>query len=140
MAERERRAPASATHQSAPATHQPDSATHRPAPAAHQAESAEVRRLRRQIDRLDLRIVRLLNERAALGLEVGAAKRASGRSIRDAARERAVIDRVTAANRGPLPESDLQTIYRELIASIRQLEMTDRPHDRRHDGDEPPEA
>jgi chorismate mutase/prephenate dehydratase len=87
------------------------------------AETAELRRLRRRIDVLDRRIVALLNERAALGLAVGAAKSAGGRrAIRDAERERDVLLRVAAQNPGPLPEADLLALYRRLIAATRRLE------------------
>ncbi|MCL6650360.1 MAG: chorismate mutase [Chloroflexi bacterium] len=48
-----------------------------------------MRRLRRRIDALDRRIVALLNERAALAVAVGRAKRAAGwAAIRDLERER----------------------------------------------------
>jgi chorismate mutase/prephenate dehydratase len=87
------------------------------------AETAELRRLRRRIDALDRRIVALLNERAAVGLAVGAAKSARGRrAIRDVARERDVLLRVAAENRGPLPDADLLALYRRLIAATRRLE------------------
>ena len=42
-------------------------------------ETPELRRLRKRIDALDRKIVGLLNERAALGREVGRAKLAAGR-------------------------------------------------------------
>ena len=86
-------------------------------------ETPELRRLRRRIDALDRRIVALLNERARLGLAVGAAKAAGGRrAIRDAERERDVLLRVAAHNPGPLPEADLLALYRRLIAATRRLE------------------
>ncbi|TMD31710.1 MAG: hypothetical protein E6I94_02770 [Chloroflexi bacterium] len=93
-------------------------------------ESPEMRRLRHRIDALDRRIVGLLNERAALGREVGRAKVAAGRrAIRDLEREREVLLRVTMANGGPMPQADLLVIYRRLIAVTRALEGNDR---RRH--------
>jgi chorismate mutase/prephenate dehydratase len=90
-------------------------------------ESAELRRLRRRIDALDRRIVRLLNERAGLAREVGRAKAAEGRqAVRDAEREREVLLRVTMANEGPTPQADLLAIYRRLFSVARQLETRDR--------------
>jgi chorismate mutase len=83
--------------------------------------------LRREIDALDVRIVALLNERARLGLAVGQAKLEAGWSgIRDPKREREVLQRVTMANAGPLPQPDLVAIYRRLIAATRSLEDADR--------------
>jgi chorismate mutase len=90
-------------------------------------ESAELRRLRRRIDALDRRIVRLLNERGGLAREVGRAKAIDGRhAVRDAEREREVLLRVTMANEGPTPQADLIAIYRRLFAVARGLEARDR--------------
>jgi chorismate mutase/prephenate dehydratase len=94
---------------------------------ARSVESAELRRLRRRIDALDRRIVGLLNERAELGRAVGHEKAALGRrAVRDAAREREVLLRVTMANTGPMPQADLLAVYRRLIAVSRALETSDR--------------
>jgi chorismate mutase len=91
------------------------------------SEPLEVRRLRRRIDALDHRIVRLLNERAELGREVGRAKLRDGRRrIRDAERERQVLLRVAMANAGPIRQADLLAIYRRLMAATRALERADR--------------
>ena len=86
-----------------------------------------MRRLRQRIDALDRRLVSLLNERAELAREAGRAKAAAGRrAIRDAEREREVLLRVTMANTGPLPQSDLLAVYRRLMAATRVLEARDR--------------
>ena len=100
------------------------------------AETAELRRLRRRIDALDKRIVAMLNERARLAREAGAAKTAAGRrAIRDAEREREVLLRVSMANEGPLPQADLLALYRRLFVATRALETRDR--DRAlHDGED----
>jgi len=90
-------------------------------------ESAELRALRERIDDLDRRIVAILSERAALALEAGRAKAAAGqRGIRDLAREREVLIRVTLANDGPMPQADLLALYRRLFAATRALEAADR--------------
>jgi chorismate mutase/prephenate dehydratase len=91
------------------------------------SESPELRDLRERIDDLDRRIVALLNERAALAREVGLAKATGGqRGIRDLAREREVLIRVTIANEGPMPQADLLALYRRLFAATRALEAGDR--------------
>jgi chorismate mutase/prephenate dehydratase len=93
---------------------------------ADRVETDELRRLRRRINALDRRIVGLLNERAELGRSVAAAKKEAGwRVVRDAAREREVLLRVTMANTGPIPQADLLAIYRRLIAVTRSLESPD---------------
>jgi chorismate mutase / prephenate dehydratase len=89
--------------------------------------SAELARLRAEIDELDRRIVRLLNERAELTVAVGHEKSTLGRrAIRDREREREVLLRVTMANEGPIPQSDLLAIYRRLIAAARAVEAAER--------------
>jgi chorismate mutase len=104
----------------------------RPSPA----ESLELRRLRQKIDRLDRRIVELLNERAELAKAVGHEKLAIGRrAVRDREREREVLLRVSMANDGPLPQADLLSIYRRLIASTRTLEARERDRVRRLAGE-----
>ncbi|HET9613684.1 MAG TPA: chorismate mutase [Candidatus Limnocylindrales bacterium] len=90
-------------------------------------EPAELRRLRRRIDALDRRIVRLLNERAELARRVGRAKQvAGGRAVRDPEREREVLLRVSMANNGSMPQADLLAVYRRLFAVARSLERRDR--------------
>jgi len=90
-------------------------------------QSAELARLRAEIDELDRRIVRLVNERAELTVAIGHEKAALGRrAIRDRDREREVLLRVTMANAGPIPQADLLAIYRRLIASARALESAER--------------
>lgn len=99
-------------------------------------ETPEMRRLRKRIDALDRRIVGLLNERAALGRDVGRAKLAAGRrAIADAEREREVLLRVSMANAGPLPQADLLAIYRRLIAATKTVEARDRRRREATDGD-----
>jgi len=108
------------------------------------AESPELRRLRERIDKLDRRIVELLNERAELARAVGGEKlRLGRRAIRDADREREVLLRVSIANEGPMPQADLLAIYRRLIAAARALEARERDRFRRDAPDpsgEPPSA
>ncbi len=103
----------------------------RPASGAG-SETAELRRLRRRIDALDRKIVRLLNDRAELVREVGREKAATGRrAVRDAEREREVLLRVSMANDGPTPQADLLAVYKRLFAVARSLERRDRQRERR---------
>src|SRR4051794_7397484 len=92
-----------------------------------QAETPELRRLRRQIDALDRRIVALLNERAELSRAAGRAKvRGGGNTIRDSGREREVLLRATMANQGPLGQSGLLALDRRLLTSTRAPGARDR--------------
>ncbi len=78
--------------------------------------------LRRQIDAVDEELVQLLNRRAAIVVEVGKVKSAGGAPIYATDREKAVLDKIQKANRGPLPDRTLLAIYRELMSGSFALE------------------
>jgi chorismate mutase/prephenate dehydratase len=78
--------------------------------------------LRRKIDRLDARLVALLNERASLVVEVGKSKQRSGAPIYAPHREAEVLARALAANVGPLPDRAIEGVFRELMSGSFALE------------------
>jgi chorismate mutase-like protein len=78
--------------------------------------------LRERIDRLDDDLLRLLNERAKVALEVGHAKASSGLPVYVPEREVSLLRRLTELNPGPLPPASLLAIYREIISASRSLE------------------
>jgi chorismate mutase-like protein len=80
------------------------------------------RELREQIDRIDDRLLELLNERARAALEIGRLKRAHAEPIHVPEREKAVLERVVGANRGPLPRGAVEALFRAIIVQIRALE------------------
>ncbi len=90
-------------------------------------DAAELDALRNRIDQLDVEIVRLLNERARLGLRAGHLKVRNGRPVADSQREREVLVRVAMANEGPMPQDALLNLYRSLIESIKRLEELEDP-------------
>jgi chorismate mutase/prephenate dehydratase len=79
---------------------------------------------RQAIDRLDEKIVHLLNERTKHVLEIGAIKLRAGAEIYAPHRESAVFERVDRSNHGPLPSESLRAIYREIMSSALALEKT----------------
>jgi len=79
--------------------------------------------LRKQIDELDKKLVELLSKRASVVVEVGNFKRDTETPIYAPHRERAVLDRVLAANNGPLSDKTIEAIYRELMSGSFQLEQ-----------------
>lgn len=78
--------------------------------------------LRAEIDRIDQEIVELLNQRAAVALQIGMAKSHLHLFPFDADREKAVLENIGTFNKGPLPQADLQRIYIEIIAACRRLQ------------------
>tara|TARA_B100002019_G_scaffold273946_1_gene270451 strand:- start:288 stop:1352 length:1065 start_codon:yes stop_codon:yes gene_type:complete len=79
-------------------------------------------KLRHQIDNLDEKIVRLLNERIKIVQKIGKTKKNSGDEIYVPARERAVFEKITKLNDGPLPDESAHAIYREIMSAALALE------------------
>ena len=80
--------------------------------------------LRAKIDALDEQIVRLLHERAAVAVDVGALKKETGQPIFDAQREKQVFAKVTDPRLGDvLPPENIETIYKAIIASAHAVEQ-----------------
>ncbi|KPK72096.1 MAG: hypothetical protein AMJ79_16030 [Phycisphaerae bacterium SM23_30] len=79
---------------------------------------------RQKIDEIDRQLVYLMNERAKVVVEVGNVKRSrqDAPPIYAPDRERAVLDKIQAANKGPLPDRCLVAVYRELMSGSFFLE------------------
>jgi chorismate mutase-like protein len=77
--------------------------------------------LRKQIDRLDERLLRLLNTRAGLAARVGELKKRKGLPLFDPRRERQILRRLIRANGGPLPAASIEAIFREVLRQARRL-------------------
>lgn len=74
--------------------------------------------LRKSIDRLDDRIVSLLNQRARLALDVSRQKRRKNLPIFAPDRESKLLQRVAQLGKnGPLASQSLRAIYREIISA-----------------------
>jgi len=78
--------------------------------------------LRNRIDELDVELVRLLNERARVVVQIGKLKHQTDRPVYAPDREKQVFDRITKANQGPLPDKCLMAIWRELMSGSFFLE------------------
>lgn len=107
-----------ATPAPAPAQPGPDAASATPTPAIPGLDHVRVR-----IDKLDRKLVDLLNERASLVVEVGKLKRAAGLPIYTPHREAQVLEKAIKANQGPLPNRTLEGIYRELMSGSFTLQQ-----------------
>lgn len=79
-------------------------------------------KLRKRIDGIDVKILELLNERANAGIEVGKIKQNTNAAYYVPERERAVFEKLTNQNEGPLPDAAIKAIYREIMSSVRALE------------------
>jgi chorismate mutase-like protein len=79
--------------------------------------------LRKEIDGVDSRLVELLNQRAAIALEIGKIKSQTGKEAYDPNREKKVLDAISAINKGPLPKGSIEDIYSAIITACRELQI-----------------
>lgn len=77
---------------------------------------------RAEIDRIDAELVALLNRRAECAVGIGRIKRRNGQPVYVPERERDVIQRVTSANGGPLPNAAVEAIFQTIMGQTRLLE------------------
>lgn len=82
----------------------------------------ELLALREQIDALDRDLLVLLNQRAAVALQVGEVKKKEGSVAFRPEREAQVIDGLKAVNQGPLSSDSVAPIWREIMSACRSLE------------------
>ena len=78
--------------------------------------------VRRRIDQLDLQLLRLLNRRATLALEIGRIKKRRKWPVFDARRETFVLHQVLSANPGPLSARAVQHIFQAILCECRRRE------------------
>ena len=80
--------------------------------------------LRKRIDRLDLHLLRLVNQRATLALLIGRVKQRRKWPAFDAGRETAVLRHVMRANRGPLSKRAVRQIFQAILVQCRRRERS----------------
>jgi chorismate mutase/prephenate dehydratase len=85
-------------------------------------DSEEVADLRAEIDRLDDRLLELLNRRAKVVEEMAQLKQTGGLAFYAPHRERAIIDRLQEANSGPFPSEAIRPVFQEIISACLSLE------------------
>ena len=86
------------------------------------ASAGRLAEIRARIEEVDSRLLPLLNERAALSLEVGRIKAHDPGIIFKPLREREVLDNLARQNTGPLPDGHLRAIWSEILSSSRALQ------------------
>jgi chorismate mutase/prephenate dehydratase len=79
--------------------------------------------LREQLDNIDNELLKLLNKRMNIVLEVGKVKAASGGAIYRPEREKSIIDRLEKLNDGLLTRSAIEALFLEIFAISRNLEL-----------------
>ncbi len=78
---------------------------------------------RDRINTLDEQLIRLLNERANVALEVGKTKTSMGKAMYDPGRERAVLDHIVQLNQGPLSKGAVEEVFATIMTVCRELQQ-----------------
>ncbi len=94
--------------------------------ASKASHTAQLARIRRRIDRLDGRLLRLLNHRASLALEIGRIKDKQKWPVYDASREAFVLKHVKETNPGPLSVHAVEHIFQAILCECRRRQRSRR--------------
>src|SRR4030066_2476124 len=81
-----------------------------------------LKELRSEIDRIDDKILELLNKRASLVIEIGRIKLEGKRDFHAPEREKEIYQRLTQNNQGPFPNQALKNVFREIMSASLSLE------------------
>lgn len=77
---------------------------------------------RKEIDKIDEKIVDLLNERAKIVIGIGKLKQDQQADFHSAQRERDIVDRLSKLNKGPFGQEALRAVFREIFSVSLSLE------------------
>lgn len=87
----------------------------------------ELTKYRDQINEIDDQILRLLQKRAKISKQVGAAKaETGGAQVYVPNRQKMIIERLKAQNQGEFPETALEAIWTEILSASRSLQESER--------------
>ncbi len=86
--------------------------------------SGDLSDYRKEIDRIDDEMLRLLNERSKSVIEIGKLKKQqdADANLHTPAREAAIIERLMKQNSGPFPSEAIRPVYREIMSASLSLE------------------
>lgn len=93
-----------------------------PSASETQAQSDALAAVRKKIDALDQKLVKLVNERAEMVVQIGKLKKAGDTPVYAPHREAEVLERALGANKGPLSNRTIEGVFRELMSGSFALE------------------
>jgi chorismate mutase-like protein len=77
---------------------------------------------RDEIDRIDVGILALLNERTTVVQEIGRVKQENNMAIYEPKREDKVYENVTRNNAGPLPDDAVKRVFERIMDEMRSVQ------------------
>ncbi|MCD6385424.1 prephenate dehydratase [Candidatus Sumerlaeota bacterium] len=81
-----------------------------------------LKKLRKEIDKIDRELVKLLDRRAQLAREIGKQKAEKNIAVFDPSRQKNIMDKVLQLSDGSFPIEGLKTVYTEIISTCLNLE------------------
>lgn len=87
--------------------------------------NSDLQHLRSQIDEVNMKLLKLINERGELVQEIGKLKGMQSTKRFDPVRERAMLDAILSKNEGPFQTSTLQHIFKEIFKAHLELQEDD---------------
>jgi chorismate mutase len=83
--------------------------------------AAQIAEIRERIDAIDCQLVKLLNQRAQLSLDIRALKPGAHMGLYDPKREEEIFSKVAECNEGPLYGDDLREIYEAILHVAKEM-------------------
>ena len=81
----------------------------------------KISRNRTYIDRIDEKVLALLNRRAELSLKIRKVKQDCGDALYDPKREEEVVDNLCKKNKGPLYDENVRELFKQIMKINREL-------------------
>jgi len=79
----------------------------------------QLKKLRKKIDSIDEKILRLLNQRAEEVIKISKLKKKNNIAVYSPEREAALLSRLKTINKGVLSHQDVENIFREILSACR---------------------
>lgn len=76
---------------------------------------------RSQIDKIDEKILALLNRRAEIALNIRKSKKSTGQALYDPKREEQVVENLCKSNKGPMYDENVRVLFKQIMKMMREL-------------------
>lgn len=83
--------------------------------------NSKISKKRKQIDRIDDKLLAFINKRAEISLDIRELKKGEGMDVYDPAREDEVVSKLCARNKGPLSDKDIDELFKTIMKINRGL-------------------
>ena len=85
-------------------------------------EGKSLEKLRTRIDELDSELLKLLNGRAKCVIKIGKIKQKEKKDVLVPLREKELMDRLRAVNKGPMTDAMVNYLFQQIIDTLKDLQ------------------